>query len=63
MTLGSGKRTHGRDLSEKAQRKRLKYDPTIQHTVTDLQESLIQQEEREKGNAGLSITFASAAQT
>ena len=47
MNLGSNKRAHGRELSERAQKKRMKYDPTL-NTVIDIQEALIQQEEREK---------------
>ena len=47
VNLGSNKRAHGRELSERAQKKRMKYDPTL-NTVIDIQEALIQQEEREK---------------
>ena len=47
VDLGRSKRAHGRELSERAQKKRMKYDPTL-NTVIDKQEALIQQEEREK---------------
>ena len=48
MNSGSTKREHGRELSERAQKKRMKYDPTLSNTVIDIQEALIQQEKREK---------------
>ena len=47
VNLEKNKRAHGRELSERAQKKRMKYDPTL-NTVSDIQEALMQQEEREK---------------